>query len=383
MTVISKIAGKPLDAPAEVSSVRRIALVLAGLSAGGAERVASLLSAAWLAQGLQVTIITFDCAAETSFHGFAPGVRFLRLGLPSARSGRCAALLHSGRRVFALRRALRGLDPDMTVSFLTKINVLALLACLGTRRKLIVSERNNPLLQPKSAIWNALFRCLSWRAAGIVMQTRASLDCLHPGALRRARVIANPVELGPIARSESSAPVLAAVGRLTRQKGFDMLIAAFARIADHHRDWTLVIWGEGEDRAALERQIAAAGLAGRILLPGAIGRPEAWVAAASAFVLSSRYEGFPNVVAEAMAGGLPVAAFDCDFGPADMIDHDRNGLLVPRNDVAALAAALDRLMGDPVLRSRLGDAARAIARRCDTSAIAARWHGLMSEIVAS
>jgi glycosyltransferase involved in cell wall biosynthesis len=96
-------------------------------------------------------------------------------------------------------------------------------------------------------------------------------------------------------------------------------------------------------------------------------------------VLSSRYEGFPNVLGEAMAAGLPVVAFDCAFGPAEMIEHEGNGLLVPANDTGALAAALDRLMGDERLRERLGQAARSSAARFSPGAIIARWDEIVTQ----
>lgn len=361
-----------------ISPPTSVAFVLAGLGAGGAERVVSLIADAWARAGRRITIITFDRDDEASFHPLPPGIVLRRLAIPAPRGGGVAALATTVRRIVALRRALRATDADVIVSFLTKINVLTLLACLFTRRRVAISERNNPRRQEKSRLWTAALAALSWRADAIVMQTDASLACLGAAARRRATVIGNPIELGAVERCATGAPVLAAVGRLTDQKGFDLLIDAFARVATRHPDWRLVIWGDGERRAALRRQIGAAGLDARIALPGNSACPGQWVAGAEAFVLSSRYEGFSNVLGEAMAGGLAVAAFACDFGPRDMIRDGTDGLLVPAEDVDALAATIDRLMGDAALRDRLGRAARESIARYDPATIVARWDRVLA-----
>jgi len=161
------------------------------------------------------------------------------------------------------------------------------------------------------------------------------------------------------------------------------LLNAFAEIADEVPDWRLAIFGEGPERRALEHQIDRLGLAGRAFLPGASATPSDWVAAADAFVLSSRYEGFANVLAEAMASRLPVAAFDCDFGPADMVTDTVDGLLVPPEDTAALAAALRRLMTDAALRRRLGAAAGAGVARFDASQVTCSWIDLIAKCAAA
>ncbi|WP_157218492.1 glycosyltransferase family 4 protein [Flavisphingomonas formosensis] len=369
-------------APAQGRAVAplHIALVIAGLGAGGAERVVSLLSADWVGRGHRVTLISFDSAAAPIFHGLDPRVRLERLGIASDR--RLGGLLATLRRACMLRRTLDRLAPDVTISFLTKINVLTLLASLGTRRRVIISERNNPRLQQASRGWTMLLSRLHRRADGIVMQTRASLECLGATARRRAHVIPNPIVIEPLPGPPRDGLILAATGRLTRQKGFDMLIDAFARVADRHPRWMLRIWGEGPDRPELERRIAGYGLGHRISLAGNSRSPGEWVGQADAFVLSSRYEGFPNALGEAMAAGLPVLSCNCAYGPADLIHSGEDGLLVPVEDVAALAEGLDRLMGDAALRDRLGVAARDVAERCHPRRVTTLWDGVLAEVSA-
>lgn len=371
--------GAPGGAGDVVLPPMHIAIVIAALGAGGAERVVSLLAGAWVARGHRVTLIAFDEKGAPVFHPLDPRVRLRRLGI--VRGGGvaadAAALL---RRCRALRRELDMLRPDVTISFLTKINVLTLIASLGRDRRVIVSERNNPRLQRASRGWTLALAALHRRADAIVMQTRASLECLDPRARRRAVVIPNPITVGGLGHRSGGPLVLAATGRLTWQKGFDRLLDAFARIAGHHPEWKLVIWGEGEDRGLLEERVRDHGLTGRVEMPGNSGSPEEWVGQADAFVLSSRYEGFSNALGEAMAGGLPVAAFDCPYSPAELIHDGEDGLFVANGDVAALAEALDRLLGDAVLRDRLGKAARVSSARYRPDAIVAQWDALLASV---
>ena len=358
-----------------------IAFTIAALGAGGAERVISLMSAHWVGDR-RITVIAFDAASDLIFHPLDARVDVIRLGIPSGGGRPGLAILAALRRVIMLRRALRRLQPDVVISFLTKINVLTLIASLGTRQRVVISERNNPLMQDASSAWNRLLARLQWRAAAIVMQTQRSLICLDSKARQRALVISNPIEI-PAARSVRSGPlVLAAAGRLTPQKGFDLLIEAFAAVAHRHPQWTLRIWGDGELRSELEQQVADHGLTSRIELPGTSDGPAEWLQTADAFVFSSRYEGFGNALAEAAAAGLPCVSFDCQFGPSDIIEHGRTGLLVAPGDVVALSAALDELLGDPLLRDRLGAAARAAMARFAIGPIMKQWDAVVGRVLA-
>jgi glycosyltransferase involved in cell wall biosynthesis len=174
-----------------------------------------------------------------------------------------------------------------------------------------------------------------------------------------------------------------AAGRLTPQKGFGFLIKAFARIAPAHPEWRLVICGEGPLRPTLERLVARHHLEGVVALPGPVDPLAAEMDRAALFVLSSRFEGFPLVLLEAMAKGLPVVATDCPTGPAEIVEDGRNGILVPRNNVKALAAGMHHLMSDEQLRRRLGAAAAETAKGYTMDAIGPHWERLLKELHAS
>jgi len=140
-----------------------------------------------------------------------------------------------------------------------------------------------------------------------------------------------------------------------------------------------VIWGEGPERTALEAIVRELGLADRALLPGVSDGPGAWATDADLFVLSSRYEGWGNVLLEALSAGLPAVSFDCRWGPAEMVEDGVNGILVPPEDVGALAERLAELMRDPALRARLGKAARRSAAKFSTDEIVSAWEAVIEE----
>ena len=354
---------------------RHVAIVTSGLGAGGAERVIALLAGYLVRRGDRVSVIAFDNPADRIYHPLPPAVRIQRLG-----SRRGLSSMQPLRRIVRLRRILAADRPDVLVSLLTKINAIALAATVGTGIPVIACERNNPERQDAHPAWNAALAFLYQRAAAIICQTRGSIRCLPRSMRARALVIPNPIVAYPSMGGQQPSSRLVAVGRLTRQKGYDLLIEAFARISSDHPSWSLDIWGDGEDRAALQDRIDRLGLGNRVTLRGLSATPGGWLEEASALVLSSRYEGFPNVLGEAMAAGLPVVATACDFGPAELIDHGRTGLLAAPDDIESLAAALDRLMADDALRARLGAAARAAMTRYAPDKILARWDIAFAEV---
>jgi glycosyltransferase involved in cell wall biosynthesis len=357
----------------------RIALVISALGAGGAERVIITLANAWAARGWQVALITFEPPGTTPYYPLDPRVELRQLGIASAGRPVWRALCQGLRRLRALREALRAAAPDLAIAFLAKINVLTLLASRGLGIPVVVSERNNPERQRFRATWSWLRQRLYGTAWCVVTPSRGVLASFPAGIRARGRVIPNPVDLAPAAIPQRGAGRLVAVGRLVHQKGFDLLLRAFAEIAPAHPGWTLTIWGEREQRLALEALRARLGLAGRVRLPGLTELPGQWVEEADIFVLSSRYESFGNVITEAMVAGLPVIAFDCPWGPGDILQDGEDGLLVPAEDVEALAAAMRRLIVDADLRRRLGEAAAQNVRRFARDAILAQWDALVAE----
>jgi glycosyltransferase involved in cell wall biosynthesis len=165
------------------------------------------------------------------------------------------------------------------------------------------------------------------------------------------------------------------LGRLSHLKGFDVLLRALGLVSKS-KGWGLIVLGEGEDRVLLEQLATELGIDERIWFPGWSRKPGPTLRDSTVFVLPSRLEGWGLALLEAMAQGLPVVAADCPAGPAEMIRQEVNGLLVPPDDPQALAAAIERLIEDPMLRERLAEAATAVRDTYSIERVAAKWERL-------
>ncbi|WP_205471170.1 glycosyltransferase family 4 protein [Nocardioides sp. SYSU D00038] len=175
--------------------------------------------------------------------------------------------------------------------------------------------------------------------------------------------------------------VVIAGGRLTEQKAFDRLIDAFAPVARAHPDWQLHVYGQGRLEGELRAQVERLGLGAQVHLKGFTAEFERRLEEASVYAMSSRYEGFPMVLVEAMTKGVPPVSMDCQSGPRQLIRDGENGLLVPRADVAALSAGIERLVADADLRRRLGAGALATAADYTLPLVVDRWESLLDDLV--
>lgn len=359
----------------------KILVAIPSLSAGGAERVVTTLANEWARAGREIIIATFEPEGARPFYALDADVRLLTLDLPPVSKPKWRAIARTFKRIAALKRTIRAEHPDAVVSFLTKMNVMTALAADRTNVPVIVSERNNPYVQKFDRFWDAARRYAFPKAFAFVTMTQGAADFFPPNQRRRTRIIPNPVSI-PAVERRSAGKTLTAVGRLTEQKRFDRLLEAFARIAGDFPDWSLVIWGEGELRGALEALAEKLGLGGRVRLPGLTAAPGGWLETADILALSSDYEGWPNVVIEALAGGVPVVAVDCEFGVKEILRNGDLGLIAPRENAGDFAEALATMMRDEGLRRDLAAKGREAAKQYSPAAIAAKWDALIAEALA-
>lgn len=347
--------------------------------------MAAEMASWWSDHGHDVSLLTLDSSRHDTIPVSA-GVTRVGLDLMSDSAGLLSALSANRRRVRALRSALLACRPDHVISLTDRMNVITLLACRGTPLCPIVCERIDIRHHAIGPIWKTLRRLTYPRAKAIVVQTEDIRQAMLPIA-GRARVEVIPNCLWTQRRSDPGQVDLSprtrwigAVGRLDRQKGFDLLLDAFARIADQRPEWNLVLIGDGPERSRLAGQVDSRQLQQRVLMPGWVENPwESLSRHADVFVLSSRYEGFPNVLLEAMAAGMCPVAFDCPTGPRELIANERSGLLVPVGDSQALADALNRVTGDGDLRSRLADAATGVRERFTAERYFEQWDALLND----
>jgi glycosyltransferase involved in cell wall biosynthesis len=291
------------------------------------------------------------------------------------RAGRAASLWTD----IALVKVLRGRREGVLISTRPALNLVSISVAPPSLVKVGQEHLNFAHHAPR--VRRAIKRHYP-RLDGLVTLTERDRDRYRRALGDTTRLAAIPnaaPDFGGI-RSDGRAKRVIAVGRLTRQKGFARLIRAFAQVAADRPDWDLVICGEGPRRAHLERVISGLEMEGRVTLAGRVEDVASALAASSIFALSSRVEGFPMVLLEAMAVGLPVVSFDCPTGPREIVEDGRNGLLVRPGDVDALAVALNTLIEDEGFRKRCSAGALETAERYSQDVIGARWERLIEDL---
>lgn len=374
-------------APPRNEPVRAL-MVISSLSSGGAERVMSIMANHWAGRRWDVRIATFDDGSVPPFYDLSASVQHVPLGVAGHSANLLEGLRANLRRVTTLRRMMREFRPDVVISFVDRTNIVAVIAAEGLGIPLIVSERLDPSVQRHRGFDAAWTRLRNWayrRASRVVVQTRNVHDYYAPDLGNRLRIIANPIT--DVRQAPDGAdlrvprPAVLTLGRLVREKNHDLLIRAFARISPQFPDWSLVIVGEGPLRGHLEKLAASLGVADRVSLPGRSRQPIGALRQADIFVLSSRTEGFPNALCEAMACRLPVISCNCRSGPSEIIRDGDNGILVPVDDEVALADAMAALMRDPDRRAELAGRATDVVDRFAAARIMDRWEEVVCESI--
>jgi glycosyltransferase involved in cell wall biosynthesis len=364
----------------------RMTLIISTFGAGGAERVMAALANYWAEHGREVTLITLTSSRE-DFYPLHRCIHRIGLELTGVSSSIAAAAWSNLQRLKRLRQEIRASRPDIVLSFIDTGNVLTLAASRGLGIPVVVSERNDPNYHDIGSIWAWLRRLLYPQAAALVVQTnnvRAWAERIVKS--HAVHVIPNPVT--PILNGAEHVSSFrengcraVAMGRLAMQKGFDLLLRAFAQCAAKHPGWSLVIMGEGPERRSLETLASDLGVRDRVRLVGIVQEPFSVLREADLFVMPSRYEGFPNALVEAMACGCAVISTDCSSGPRDIIRDGIDGVLVRPDDVDSLAAAMDRLMGDQVARRGLEKRAVEVIERFSTEKVMKMWDNLFLSLL--
>ena len=364
----------------------RVCFFIWALRAAGAERVLSSLANAWSAKGWEVCILAMEDGQVPPFYPLSPAVEVRYLDLLKDSSGPWSGLANNLRRLSTIRKAIREARPDVLVSFIDKANALSVIASRGLGVPIVISERTDPSRRTLGRFWNKLRDLAYPRADVVVFQSQAVLDWFPARVRAKGLVIPNAVSLPPPAASSpaSGAPRrVLAMGRLHAVKGFDLLLPAFAAASARVPGWELDIWGEGAELGALEAQAQDLGLGGSVRFRGVTDAPFDAMRQADLFVMSSRAEGFPNALVEAMACGMPVLTTDFGGAAKEIVHDGVDGLVVPPGKAEALAEGLTRLMSDAELRARLAAQAPDVARRFAPERVIALWEGALERASAA
>ena len=357
------------------SSATDIALVISDLGGGGTQRVLAFLAAAWASRGRRVAVITLagpDCDVVP----LAESVQRVALDSADTSRGLISGFVANVRRVGRLRAALRRLAAPVVIGFIGSTNILVILASRGLGCRVVISERNDPARQSLGRTWDLLRRRLyGW--ADVVTANSDGVLATMAGFVPREKLLLTPNPLRTLSdvRAEGGQrKSLLAVGRLHAQKAFEVLLGAFARTSAPEKGWRLTILGEGPIRDQLTAEAERLGIADLVHMPGFVDDPFPFYREADVFVLPSRHEGMPNALLEAMSCGLPAIVSDASPGPLELVRHEETGLAVPADDTGSLAQAIDRLIENPGLRQRIGEAGRRSAlARSDPDSVLAAW----------
>jgi len=340
----------PVD---RMSRADRILLVLPSLERGGGERVMLQLARSFLAAGREVHLAVL--LGGGPLRGEVPDAAMLHELIPAGHARGFSLAWQVFPELVSLMRATQ---PDAVLSTMTGTNLLTVLACRRSRvRARLVLREASSLINARGFFKQMAMRWLYRRAAMIVAVSQGVAEDLRGLGIPddQIRVIHNPVHrdrlrylagIGPVLPGLEGAPYVIALGRLTKAKDYPTLLRAYAasKLRHSHR---LVIVGEGEERAKLEVVVRQLGITERVLFSGALANPYRVLAGASLLVLSSRWEGYPNALLEALALGVPVVATDCPHGPRELLEDERHGRLVPIGDPRALAQAMVDECGHP------------------------------------
>lgn len=352
----------------------KIVFTISQLSGGGAERVVALLSGEMEKRGHEVTIITLlDCPVV---YEIKPSVKQICLKCTNSR------VIGTFEQIKALRNTYKSENPDIIISFLPVVNMTAIIANRGLRSKLIVSERNDPNQNPRKSIVRKCRDILYKYANGYVFQTPDAKKYFDKITDNRGTVIANPItEKLPFFDGYRRKAFVTAV-RLEPQKNLELLIDSFAEVHEIKKEYTLEIYGEGQQRDYLQKYINSKGLTDCVSLKGFRKDLHEAIYDATAFVLSSNYEGISNSMIEALGMGMPVISTDHPIGGARMfIENGVNGFLVPVHGQNEMKIAMLKIIDNPTLASRMGNKAREICGKISVDTIVAEWINYINEVI--
>lgn len=355
----------------------KIDFYISSLSSGGAERVLTYLATDFANKNHDVSITSFE--KRPQFYDIDPAVILNKCD--NTQKNKITSVFAD---FFGMCRYIRQRKADVAISFLSRSNIMLVLACLFSKTKTIVCDRNNLLRKYPKIVFMA--SCFVYAFANAVCVQTNEIKKYYPKYLqKKIFVLENPLDFDAMDKQlegeelQKEKTVLS-VGRLEDQKDFVTLIYAFERISAGYPEWKLKIFGQGKNEQILAELINELDLNNRVFLCGVTHKPFLEMKRAKIFVLSSFYEGFPNVLCEAMHAGLACISTNCECGPAELIENGENGFLVPVGDTDAMAEKIRFLIENETVRAEMGQKAIKATDRLELSTICDGWIEMVKKI---
>ena len=360
---------------------RKIAFLILGMKCGGSERAAASLCNHFASVGADVTL--FVLTGTESFYPLDSKVNavFLNSELPS--SGSLKRLFGILSRAFMLRKKIKEAHPDVLIGMSCIMSVYAYFCTFFTKIKAVGTERSNPYEYMNNPVTTFMRRAGAVLCDGYVHQTHSAMEFFPKCTHKKSAVIQNAVFNTAVYDFEVPKvreKTVTTMGRLIPEKGFDVLIEAFSAVSRELPEYKLVIMGEGPLKENLKNLAKEKGLEDRVIFTGAVSDAVKRCSESSLFVLSSRSEGMPNALLEAMACGVPCVSTDCRMGPSELIENEVNGLLVPVDDAEAMAQAMLRILKDKELSEKLSSNALKIRETYSLDSVCKKWLSYLSEL---
>lgn len=354
----------------------KIVFVTHALGPGGAERVLSQIANYFSEINYEVSIVIFnEFKKEKSFYPLKSAIKIIKIDNQRGNIIFYSKIKSLINIVFSLKKVFQKEDPDIIISFITLTNIFSTVAAKMARKKIILSEHTNYKRNAKEIL--GFFRYIIYPFADAVV-VLTNQDREQYSFVKNVYTIHNPLLLENKYVNIKQEKIILGVGRLIYLKGFDILIKAFSKLKT--KDWKLIIVGEGSERNNLEFLINKLGLEERVSLPGLTKDVEKYYKKASIFVLSSRTEGFPGALCEAMGYGCASIAFNCHTGPSDIISDKINGILVEPENEKQLSYEIKNLINDQEYRKLLSSNSKKILNELDITKIAKKWFTIIEDV---